>query len=209
MQNFLQKLFAPIGTSPMLKTMLSVFAYAVVPIAGVLFSILAPSNGIFREFGSWAEAGLVVILFLKPVACILPFAFLKRALTYRRQMGVATFWLALFHSVGLMYLYGLWSPGEFLGLSNMLLYGGVAMIMLIFLGVTSNNVSVRFLKGNWKRIQYLAYPTLFLVLLHASLFEGSLGKFLFVGGVFVALKWLEVKKFRLEVFIPAIGKWGV
>jgi DMSO/TMAO reductase YedYZ heme-binding membrane subunit len=195
--------------SMMLKRLLSIFAYVVVPVVGVGLSVITPSVEIFRQFGELAQLGLFIILFMKPTAFIIPLNFLKRALTYRRQMGVAVFWLALLHSVGFLYAYGIWSVGGFFGWDNFLLYGGVAMLMVFVLGVTSNDASVRFFRENWKRIHFLAYPALFFVLLHSSMSEGEMAKVFVLGGVFIALKLLEVRKFRLDAYLPVLRKWGL
>lgn len=207
----LRKILDLIGTSPTLQRVLSIFAYAAVPIGGLMLAVFFPSRQMFRQMGELAQMGLLVILFMKPIAFIVPFRFLQRALVYRRQMGVAVFWLALLHGIGFMYLYNILTPGEFLGFANTLLYAGVAMLMLIVLAATSNNVSVWWLKGNWKRIQYLAYPTLFLVIIHSSTIRSraETGKIVLVLGAFLLLKYLQVKKFRLDAYVPFLQKWGL
>lgn len=209
MKEKIKKILAPIGVSPMLKKVLSVFAYAVVPIAGVVLSALAPSGDLFRKFGELSQMGLLAILFMKPVAFIVPFNFLKRALTYRRQMGVAVFWLALFHSAGFIYEYGLLAPGDFLGWENYVFYGAVALAMFVVLAVTSNDVSIRLFRKNWKRIQYLAYPSLFFVLLHSSMSEGEMAKVFVLGVAFIVFKFLEYRRFRLDAYLPVIRRWGL
>ena len=67
----------------------------------------------------------------------------------------------------------------------------------MILGLTSNKMSQKLLKKNWKRVQYLSYAALFLVLLHVSLAEGEIGLFFLVGGLFIVLKVLEFKKVKL------------
>jgi DMSO/TMAO reductase YedYZ heme-binding membrane subunit len=54
-------------------------------------------------------------------------------------------------------------------LSNYLFIGLLAIIGMIILGLTSNFFSIKLLGNNWKRIQWLAYPILFLSKLHADL----------------------------------------
>lgn len=201
-----KKIISLIGVSPAIKRILSVFSYGMVPIVGVGLSVFFPSGELFRKFGELAEWGLIVILFMKPVAFVVPLQFLKRAITYRRQMGVTVFWLATFHGFGYMYLYGIWLPKSFLGWENFLLYGGVAMGMMLVLGITSNDVSVRFFRSNWKRIQYLAYPTFFFVLLHSSMAKGEFVKIVVFGGAYILLKYLEIRGFRLNRYIPILNR---
>lgn len=207
--NRLQKTLAPIGRAPWIKMSVSIFSYGIVPIIGLGVSIVSPLGELFRKFGELAQLGLFVILFMKPIAFIVPLNFLKRALTYRRQMGVTVFWLAFFHSIGFLYTNGLWSLDDFLGWKNHYFYGGIAMVAMTILGVTSNDRSLRLFRRNWKRIQYLTYPTLFLVLLHVSLVKGEMVKLYVVGGLFLLLKFLEAKRFRLDEYIPFIKKLGL
>ena len=46
--------------------------------------------------------------------------------------------------------------------------GVIAFVIMAALGITSNNFSVRILKGTWKKIQILAYPLFLLVTLHIA-----------------------------------------
>ena len=207
MENFLRNILVPIGVSPRIKNTLSILAYGIVPGVGLLSSILFPSAQTFALFGQLAQIGLLVILFMKPIAHIAPLNFLKRALTYRRQLGVAVFWFSLFHGVGFIYRYELLVPGDFWGFTNHLLYAGTALLMMIVLGFTSNDLCVRLFQKNWKRIQYLAYPTLFFVLIHSSMWEGEIVKIYVLGGLFLILKYLEIKRFRLSAYVPVIEKW--
>lgn len=207
MVTFLRNILTPIGVSPRIKNILSILAYGIVPGGGLFSSVLFPSAQTFALFGQLAQWGLVTILFMKPISHIIPLNFLKRALTYRRQLGVAVFWLSVFHGVGFIYRYELLVPGDFWGFTNHLLYAGTALLMMIVLGFTSNDLCVRLFRKNWKRIQYFAYPTLFFVLIHSSMWEGETTKMYVLGGSFLILKYLEIKRFRLSAYVPVIEKW--
>ncbi|QQS61328.1 MAG: ferric reductase-like transmembrane domain-containing protein [Candidatus Moraniibacteriota bacterium] len=207
MEQYIQKILLPIGISPKIKKVLDILSYGVIPLGGLFLSIFFPSVDVFGTFGQIAQIGLLIILFMKPIAFIVPLQFLKRALTYRRQLGVAVFWFSLFHGIGFIYQYRLLNPSDFFGFTNHLLYAGIALLMMIVLGLTSNDVSIKFFQKNWKRIQYLAYPTLFLVLIHSSMWEGEMMKVYVLGGLFLILKYLQMKRFRLDAYIPLIQKW--
>lgn len=205
----LESLVSAIGRSEKLDRFLSIVAYGVVPLVGAGVFIFFPSSDVFRLFGKISAILLGIILFMKPIAFVVPLQFLKRALTYRRQMGVATFWFAVFHFVGFAYAWGLTSPSAYFGWENFLLYGFIAFLAMSLLAFTSNDASVRLLKRHWKTVQWLAYPTLFLVLAHVALVEEEFGSFVIIGGSFVLLKILEKKRFRLDAHIPFLRNWNL
>lgn len=209
MRDVLRGFLSLVGVSPILKRVLSIFSYAVIPIGCFILSFFYFSPRVFRQFGELAQWGIIGILFLKPIAHSIPSQFLKRLLVYRRQMGVAVFWLALFHSMGFLNTYELWSVENFFGLNNFLLYGGMAMLIIFVLGATSNDIAVRFLRKNWKRVHYFAYPALFLVLLHSSISNEEMGKVIVLGGAFLSLKILEIKAIRMDKYFPIIRQWGL
>jgi len=80
--------------------------------------------------------------------------------------------------------------------SGKFVYGSVALGGIIVLGLTSNNFSQRVLKRNWKRVQMLAYPVLFLVLFHAAVANDSYALFTLVSVAYAGAKWWEYRKVR-------------
>lgn len=182
-----------------LRKTINIISYVVTPLALVVASIGWPQKDTFLFFGEVAQFLLFGILFIKPIAVISGIAWLRRNLAYRRQLGVMAFWTALFHSVLFIYDKELYSVSDFVGFDNYLSYGAWALVGMIILGITSNTVSVRLLKRNWKRVQYIAYPTLFLTLLHTAMIEGELAKFFVIGGVYSILKIVEWSGFKLNL----------
>ena len=99
----------------------------------------------------------------------------------RRSFGLAAFGYALLHLV--FYLIDMealepilaefWAPGIWTGWA--------ALLLFVPLAVTSNNLSMRFLKRGWKRLQRLSYVAALLTLAHWLLihdgFEGALAHF--------------------------------
>jgi len=179
-----------------LKVILSFFSYAALPAGLLVLAFVSPTSGVFAKAGSAAQWLLAFLLFLKPAAVISRNARLTRLLQYRRQMGVAVFWLALFHGAGCIVIYDIWRTVPFLDLSSFYAYGAAALIGIILLGLTSNDISVRILKRNWKRLQMLAYPILGLVFLHSSMAQDALWKFFLVAGLFAAAKYGEYEAVR-------------
>jgi len=154
-----------------------------------------PSKFLFARFGQGALIIIIAILFLKPVAKILNIKILKRLLIYRRQFGIASFWLFVFHSLGMWQIIkGYADLNLYLNPRVNIFYGLLAAIGMIILGISSNNIAVKKLKQNWKRVQYVAYPVLFLILYHAALAEDNVPRFYIISGLFVLLKILEWSK---------------
>ncbi len=176
-----------------LKKYLEWTAYVIVPFVLAVLSSVVVERELYTFYGTLAEIGLIFILLLKPISQISGWISLRQLVGLRRPMGVTVFWLALFHGAMLIYERNLlWS--DMMGLDNYLFYGVVALLGMIILGITSNNFSLRTLKKNWKRVQYLAYPVLFLTLLHSAMAEGEMIKFYVVSTLFVALKvWAHQK----------------
>lgn len=173
--------------------------YYLLPLALLVVSIARPQRGFFFEVGEFALYSLILVMFIKPLYVLIPWHFLRKVGTYRREIGLLTFWLFLFHAVGLIYLSDLFSLSDFSGWGNGLFWGAVAGICMIILGVTSNNISTRVLGGNWKRVQYLAYPAFIAALVHAGMASGELTQKLVIAGTYVVLKGAEFWKSKHEV----------
>ena len=174
-----------------LKRFFSLGAYYVLPLGLFLITLIFPEGDWYSLLGSTAQIGLLVILFLKPLSVIAKRREITYFLQFRRQMGVAVFWLALFHGVGFIVLYDIWNTTEFFDFSSHYTYGAGALLGLIVLALTSNDIAVRYLKRNWKRVQMLAYPVLFLVFLHSSIAGGELANFFVVSVAFLGAKYWE------------------
>lgn len=84
----------------------------------------------------------------------------------RRAFGVAAFGYALLHLV--FYILDMETVRNILAEIGALgiWTGWVAFLLLLPLAFTSNDASMRALKGTWKRLQRLAYPATVLTLAH-------------------------------------------
>lgn len=172
------------------RKLIRTFTYYGLPVLLIIFSFLYPHRTFFATMGGWAEKLLIFLVFVKPIAIIFKSKFFMRAVTYRRESGVASFWFFLFHAAGLIYVLNLTSITNYLVL--FMFFGAIAGLGMIILALTSNDTSVKYFKKNWKKIQYITYPTFLLVLAHSGLFEqGNLIKLYTIGGLFVALKSIE------------------
>lgn len=91
--------------------------------------------------------------------------FSKKLLQFRRQLGVVSFVFTLGHG----YIFLQQRQIDFLDYKNYIIYfQGVALIIIFtLLTITSNDISVRFLKvKQWKSLHRLTYLALFLLAYH-------------------------------------------
>lgn len=151
----------------------------------------------FVELGSWSWILVMLILFVKPLGVIFKSRLLMMIVSLRRELGVAAFWMFLFHGAGLIWMDQLFDLNLFLDWRGYLFWGGVAGVGMILLGLTSNNFSVKWLGKNWKRLQYVAYPVLFFATAHKTMVEErTVVPAIAIFTVFVVLKVVE--KWRVK-----------
>lgn len=179
------------------KKYISGLSYYILPIFLLLLSLYYGGLDTYRLFGQAAQIALIFTLFIKPVAKIVNIKELRRLLVYRRQYGIATFWLFAFHGFGMWKTYQLKDFGLYLNPQLNLMYGALAGLGLVILAITSNDKSVRALGKLWKKIHYLAYPVLFLAMYHAAMAEYEFGGFWFGTISFIVLKILEWSGFKI------------
>lgn len=122
---------------------------------------------VVHETGDWSIGLLFLTLSVTPLRRLLPRQNWPRLLMRRRRaMGVASFGYAALHTV--VYLQRKWGHGYIRqeALEPGLLSGWVALAIYAALAVTSNNASVRALRGNWQRLHRLVYLAAVLVFAH-------------------------------------------
>jgi sulfoxide reductase heme-binding subunit YedZ len=174
-------------------------AYVVLPLVLIYLSIAFPQRSTFIYFGKASEYLLAYLLMIKPLGKIFNIKFFITQLSFRRQMGIMTFWLALFHSVMFIYLYEIYEISKFTDVQNFRFYGAVSMIGLCILAVTSNNFAVRTLKKYWKRLHRLVYLIFLFLLIHSSLAGGEYLWRAVLGVTYFVLKVLEFKGVRFNI----------
>lgn len=182
-----------------IKKILDIVCYYVTPIALVFVSFFVRDPEILNIFGWVAVWLLVFLLFIKPLGLIYNVMWMKRWVGYRRQLGVATFWFAFFHSVMFIYTYKFYELFNYVGWNNYLFYGIVAMIGMMILAVTSNRYSLKRLRTGWKSVQHLVYPVFALTLIHVGMIRGEMVQFGIIIAMYASLKYLEFRKVRFFV----------
>ena len=117
--------------------------------------------------GEWSARLIILALMLTPLSIVFRgrrwVAWLIRR---RRAFGVAGFGYALLHLI--FYLLDMETVENVLAEIGALgiWTGWAAFLLFLPLALTSNDASMRALKGGWKKLQRLAYPAALLTLVH-------------------------------------------
>ncbi|MCB9802950.1 ferric reductase-like transmembrane domain-containing protein [Candidatus Nomurabacteria bacterium] len=185
-----------------IKKNLDVIVYVILPLILLTITIFFPEYSLFKQYGELAWQLLILVLFIKPIILILGVKQLMPLLTFRREIGIATFWFAIFHAGNMIYNLKMYQLKDYLGWNNFVFWGALAIIAYLIVSATSNNLAMRKLKRNWKKIQSLSYFIFSAVLIHIALIEkeeawGFIALFL----AYWILKILEWKKFKLSNFV--------
>jgi sulfoxide reductase heme-binding subunit YedZ len=117
--------------------------------------------------GEWSARLIILALMLTPLSMILRGQrWVQWLIRRRRAFGVAGFGYALLHL--LFYLLDMETVQNVLAEIGALgiWTGWAAFALFLPLALTSNDASMRALKGGWKRVQRLAYPAAILTLVH-------------------------------------------
>lgn len=113
--------------------------------------------------------GRTAVYFLILGLAVTPLRPWVNLMPYRRAIGLIAFGYAMLHVLAWGWLdMGLrWSQmaGDLVKRSY-LIFGAAGFVMLIPLAVTSNNLSIRRMRQNWRRLHRLVYPAILLVMLH-------------------------------------------
>lgn len=182
-----------------------------------LFGFLFPQFG--KEYGSMARNVLIVILLVSPFSKILRMRFLFQIMALRRELGILFGYLAIVHGMSFVLdpdwfsvfiAENIQAPWRIV---PTYLFGMIALTLTLPLLITSNNISVRFLKGNWKRVHYLVYPMLAFVILHnfyppessVSRIVPGLAQAIIVFGLYVIIRVWAHRNTTPMIFQNAIG----
>lgn len=181
-------------------------------LAIVIFSlVLLFSPDFQKDLGSLSWMLLLAILFLSPLAKISQSKSLASLMLFRRDAGILMGTFAIEHSFLYFIKFNIkfssifdqsfWHRG---GNLTYIGWGSLALIITLLLFFTSNNLSMRILGANWKRIQRLAYLILILVALHIVFIKYNYLKAFFITAVYIAFKLLAMAGFQL----PAANSGG-
>jgi len=122
------------------------------------------------DSGDWAAWLLMLTLAVTPVRLLFGrHRWAQWLMRRRRDLGVASFAYAAGHTI--IYLVDKASVAQVLAelVEPQYLTGWIAFTLFLPLAVTSNDISVRWLKRSWKQLHRLVYPAAILAFAHWAL----------------------------------------
>lgn len=125
------------------------------------------SMDMLHPTGEWSARLMIFAMVLSPLQSLLgPKRWLNWFMVRRRAIGVAAFSYAMLHLI--FYLIDMGNLDDILAewMAPGIWTGWAAFALMLPLALTSNDKSMRWLKGGWKRLQRLVYPAAVLTLLH-------------------------------------------
>ena len=148
-----------------------VFIIGCIPLCAVTASLFLnptpdPYERLAHTTGEFAIRFLVLTLLITPLRDLTK---LKRLGAFRRTLGVLTFTYAFCHVLAYMVFESDFDPAfliEDIRNRRFILFGALAAIPMLLLGITSNNFSVGKLGRAWKKLHMLVFPIAILAALH-------------------------------------------
>jgi len=170
------------------QKLLKILAYIIVPIFLTISEFIVISSGNISILGlftinstdmyiGWSQFTartafflLMFILYLKPLMKILPnIGLIRKLMLFRRQLGIATFYFAVFHMINALFYYLNIHNYNMIDTFIWFKYGTISIFVLFLMYLTSNNYSVRLLKRNWKKLQNLIHFSVAVLFIHMFL----------------------------------------
>ena len=198
-----------------LRKFLNWFVIFVVPILFLIYTFFILKNNLFYEFeikgrllGYIAYWLLAFILLIKPIIIIFNLKKLKKYLSYRKELGILTFYFALFHVVFVtLFHYKILKFDEleksvvffffnFFIKDKYNFIGFLGLIILFILTITSNKFSMKLLKNKWKKLHYSVYLAFILLSLHSYFITREI-IYVITLVIFIILKILEFKGVKI------------
>jgi sulfoxide reductase heme-binding subunit YedZ len=168
------------------------------PFAAVLFLVLTDPSGaalgpdpgeyVVDHSGWWAFMILCLTLLMRPLHVLWP---KQRFLSYRRALGLWSFFYVLIHLLGFSTFIALWN-WSYLAVEitarPYIWFGFSAFLVLIPLVFTSTKASMKRLGKRWQRLHNLVYLAAFFAVIHFALqVRASWQEFYWPGLLLVAL----------------------
>ncbi len=154
----------------------ALLALPALPMMITLSSDPGAAEGLLHPTGEFAARFMIIAMMITPLRMIFPKAgWLNWLMRRRRALGVGAFLYAVLHLVVYVMEKGALAPmlDEFLELG--IWTGWLAFAIFVPLGLTSNNISQRWLLKKWKTLQRFVYPAAMLTLVHWIFVHDNLG----------------------------------
>lgn len=176
------------------------FVFIVLGFSTLLFPI------VHKQMGELAWLLLLLILFLSPISKIAQSKALTSLMIFRREAGILLTIFAIEHAILYFIKYeqsfNIIFNSDFWIRNGKLTYGTFGLLSLITimpLFITSNNLSMRILKTNWKKLHRLAYVLLILVSIHVLILRKDYLKIFIILFTYGLLKFLVKTGFKIPI----------
>jgi CDP-4-dehydro-6-deoxyglucose reductase len=168
-----------------------------IAILSIGYLILNPSN--FRDMAAIGWNVMFAVMLIRPLSNIVPdFGILKTFVSTRRQFGILSAVLLLNHGIGFFLsqkisILSIFTNPMFLDYKQIFFWGILGLICASPALITSNNLSMKILKRNWKRIQKLAYLFFIFGAIHIYLIgEKDVLIYVAIISIFWLLAWKKI-----------------
>ena len=151
-------------------------AQPALPMMIALSSDPGAAKGLLHPTGEFSARFMIIAMMITPLRMMFPKAgWLNWLMRRRRALGVAAFLYAVLHLVVYVMEKGALAPmlADFMELG--IWTGWLAFAIFVPLGLTSNNISQRWLLKRWKTLQRFVYPAAVLTLVHWIFVNDNLG----------------------------------
>jgi len=187
-----------------LRKSIQISIYYLIPILLLIVSILNSNSDFYKDLGNPAIYTLMLVMFIKPISVIFEqINIFRTILSYRRELGILSFWFFFFHASGIIYTQQILKlEYYYFSFENLLFWGLISALTMIILAITSNMFSVRLLKNNWKKVQRISYIAFIAALLHVGFANNKEELPLYIGIIilYIILKIIQIyiEKKRLK-----------
>ncbi len=156
----------------MTKNLIYFFAFS----SSLILALLHQTS----KLGNLSLIALLISFCIRPFVQVFPrFFFAKKILSLRRQIGNTSAIYLAGHILSQLSknqsLPQLFDQALKSHPTSNLFWGSLGLLVMIPLVITSNDLAVRLLKKNWKKVHLLIHPLVVFVLIHKGLREGYSG----------------------------------
>lgn len=167
-----------------------------------LFFLVIFFPELFNEFWSIGRKILLIIVFVRPLADILPkLKILKKIVWMRKELWIACGSFILAHGIWFFLANNYDLPSSFFqanfwNFSNFFGWWMAGFVVMIPLLLTSNTYSMRLLWKHWKTLQRLTYLFFIFWAIHVAMIEKEIWPYILIW-IFIILQILAFKKIKL------------
>lgn len=184
-----------LGQIPYFKWIKRVLAY--LPLVALLIFVYPTEFKIFGQTGWYI---LLFVIFIRPLADILPKLGIFRTITIlRKELGILAGVFILTHGIGFflkqkLFIIPAIFQAEYWDFGSYLAWGATGFFLTLIIILTSNRFAIKSLGKYWKPIQRLTYLLFIVAAIHIGMQNGEILEMGIIVGSFVILWVLANRK---------------